>query len=48
MLPRIDFDFQTEPNDGRQLGFKTVGEGGAAGTDIALGFAKPRIQPLPK
>ena len=48
MLPGVDFDFQTEPNHRRKLGFKTVGERGTTWSDVALGFAKPRIQLLPK
>ena len=44
MLAGVDFDFQAEPDDGRKLGFETIGERGTAGTDVALGFAEPWVQ----
>ena len=48
MLAGVDFYLQTEPDDGRQLGFKPVSESGSARADVGLGFAEPRVQAFPE
>ena len=46
MLAGVDFNFQAEPDDGRQLGFETIGERGTTRANVALGLAEPWVQAL--